>query len=124
MLRRERRYVSGFVNLDEAGGVPVTLTGAAHQRLLLRLQTWRQWKKINRAEPRVTTREIQECLSIGTAATMSILRDDLRVGKQCARWICHSLTDEQRRGRIEWWEFMLRKFNGGSSKLTWEMDET
>ena len=77
--------------------------------------------------PRVTTREIQESLSIGTAATMSILHDHLRVRKRCARCIPHSLTDEPRRGRVEWCEFMLRKFNGGCSKLTWEVltgDET
>ena len=31
------------------------------------------------------------------------------------------MTDEQRRVRVEWCEFMLRKFNGGCSKLTWEV---
>ena len=51
-----------------------------------------------RAEPR-----IQESLSIGTAATMSVLHDHLRVVIQrCARCIPHSLTDEQRRGRVGW----------------------
>ena len=84
-------------------------------------------KTLIRAEPRFTTWEIQESLSIRMVATMSILHDHLRVRKQCAMWILHSLTDEQRWGRVEWYEFMLWKFNGGCSKLTWEVlivDET
>ena len=74
-----------------------------------------------RAEPRVTTREIQESTGIGTAATMSISHGHLRIKKRCAGWIPHSLTDEQRRVRVEWSEFMLRKLNGGRPKLTWEV---
>ena len=78
-------------------------------------------EKLIRVEPRITTREIQKSLSIGTAATMSISHDHLRVRKRCARWTPHSLTDEQRRVRVEWSEFMLRKLNGGRPKLTWEV---
>ena len=84
-------------------------------------------KKILRAEPRITTREIHESLCIGTAVAMSTLHDHLRVRKRCARWIRHLLKDEQRRGRGECCELMLRKFNGGGSELTWEVltgDET
>ena len=80
-----------------------------------------------RFEPRVTTGEIQESLSIGMAATMSILHNHLGVRKRCARWIPHSLTEEQRWIGVEWCKFMLRKFNGGHSELTWEVltgDET
>ena len=61
-------------------------------------------EKLIRVEPRVTTRESLESLSTGTAATMSILHDHLRVRKRCARWILHSLTDEQRWVRVEWCE--------------------
>ena len=38
---------------------------------------------------RVSTQEIQESLSIGTEAPMSVLHDHLRVRKRCARWIRH-----------------------------------
>ena len=72
-------------------------------------------------EPRVTTREIQKSPNIGTAATKSISHDHLRVRKRCAKWIPHSLTDEQRRVRVELCAFMLRKLNGGRSELSWEM---
>ena len=52
---------------------------------------------------------------------MSILHDHLRVRKRCPRWIPYLLTDKQGRVRVEWCEFMLRKFNGARSKLTWEV---
>ena len=71
-------------------------------------------EKLIRAEPRVTTREIQESLSIGTAAT--IFEDHLRIRKRSARWLPRSLADEQWRGRLERCEF-----NEGRSKLTWEV---
>ena len=37
------------------------------------------------------------------------------------------MTDKQLKVRVQWCEFMLRKFNGGRPKLTWEVltgDET
>ena len=61
-------------------------------------------KTLIRVEPRVTTREIQDCLSIGAAATVFILQvSSLKGG---------SLTNEQRAGRVEWCEFMLQKLIG------------
>ena len=101
-------------------------------------------ENINQGLTRITTREIQESLGTGTAATMSILHDsgkswqlDGRNNVHIARssscqktkcmWIPHSLTDEQRQVRVELCEFMLRKVNGSRSKLTWEVltgDET
>ena len=123
MLCQEPRSSSGLVNLDEAGRVSMMSTSAAHQQLLLQLQTSRQQKKIIRAKPRVTTREIQESLSIRMAVTMSILHDHLRVRKQyvqggsTTRWQMNN--DGVRLSA--WCEFMLRKFTGVHSKLTWEV---
>ena len=86
-----------FFSFDEfkRGGVWMTSSGAAHQRLLLQLQTSRQGcgKKKIKIEPRLTTLEIQESLSIGTAATMSILHNHLRVLKRCARSPVHWQTN-------------------------------
>ena len=131
MFRRELKFFfAGFMILDEASGVSMMSTSAMHQRLLLRLQISRQWKKQQiRAEPMVSTREIQERLSIGTSAMMSRLHDHLRVRKRCARWILHPLTDEQQWGIVglSGASFMLREFNGGRSRLNWEVltfDET
>ena len=77
-------------------------------------------EKIIGAKPRVTTREIQESLNSRTAATVSALQGHPRVRQRGARWITHSMRDKQLRVKVEWCEFMLREFNGGRSKLTWE----
>lgn len=49
---------------------------------------------------------------------MFTLHDHLCVRKWCAWWISHSLTEGQWQDKAEWAKFMLRKFNGGCSKLT------
>ena len=72
ILHWEPSSFSCLVNLDEVGGVLTMSTDAAHQWLLLQLQTLCQ---IIRAKPWVTTREIQERLNSRTAVTMSILYD-------------------------------------------------
>ena len=84
-------------------------------------------ENINQGLTRITTREIQESLGTGTAATMSILHDHLRVRKRCT---CESptrcQTNYDRLGFVLC-EFVLRKVNGSRSKLTWEVlagDET
>lgn len=78
-------------------------------------------KKKKRAGPRVAAWEIQESLSIRTAATVSILNNRLRVNNRCAGLIHDSLTEKQLRVRVEWCKFRLRKVNGGRSELTWEV---
>ena len=62
---------------------------------------------------------------------MSILHNHLRVRTRGASNpptpTPHSLTDQHRRGRFEWLELILQRFNGGRSKLTWQVltgDET
>ena len=52
-------------------------------------------KRLIRVEPRITIGKIKKSLSIGMAATMSILHNPLGVRKRYARWLPHSLTDEQ-----------------------------
>ena len=94
------------MTVDEAGGVPMMYRGGT-QETAVTVTNMEAAENLIRAEPRVTTLErIQESLSIGTAATVSIFHDHLRVRKRCTRWIPHSLTDEHRRGRGEWCEFM------------------
>ena len=107
MLRREVRFFFWFGNFrrdrrsfDEEHRCHTLATAIAVANI-------EAAEKLIRVEPIITTRDIQESLSIGTA-TMSILHDHLRVRKRCARWIPHSLTDAQRQVRVEWCEFMLQ----------------
>ena len=51
----------------------------------------------------------------------------LGVRKLCARWVPHDLSEEQKRGRVDWCTHMLRKFDGGRPPHVWVIvteDET
>lgn len=64
----------------------------------------------------ITHREIQDELQIGSQAVATILHDHLKVRKVASRWIPHLLTDEQKARRVDWCQFMMEKFDGGSSQ--------
>ena len=69
--------------------------------------------------------EIQDILSPGSLTR--ILHDSLGVRKHCALWVPHNLSEEQKRGRVDWCTRMLRKFNRGMSPRVWDIvtgDET
>lgn len=73
-------------------------------------------KKLIRNDRHITYEEITEELQIGNNAVSTILHDFLGVRKVCARWIPHSLSEEQKEKRVDWCKFMLTKFKGGESK--------
>ena len=78
-------------------------------------------------DARITSREIQSILGIGSSAVDLILHKQLGIHKRCAWWVPHALSDEQHWGRIQWCRFMLEKFNRGQPKLAWDIitgDET
>lgn len=64
----------------------------------------------------VSYEEIEETLGIGSAAVNVILHDHLGVHKLVSRWIPHLLSDDQKRDRVEWCKFMLKRFDEGRSK--------
>ena len=72
-------------------------------------------KTLIEEDSRITKEEIQDTLKISAGGLDRILHKHLDVRKRCARWIPHKLTDEQKRGRVEWCHYMLRKFDGGRS---------
>ena len=56
-----------------------------------------------------------------------ILHDCLCVRKRYAFWVPHNLSEEQKRGRVDWCNHMLRTFDGGKSPRVWDIvtgDET
>lgn len=69
-----------------------------------------------REDNRVTFKDIEAILEIGSPAISKILHDYLRVRKVSSRWVPHSLTDEQKRIRVEWCKEMLARFDGGRSR--------
>ena len=50
-----------------------------------------------------------------------ILHDCLGVRKRCVRWVPCNLSEEQKRGRVDWCTHMLRKLDGGRSPHIWDI---
>ena len=60
-------------------------------------------KSLIKENSRITHEEIQDALGILSGSVNQILHDHLSVLKRCARWGCHNLTEEQKRGRVKWY---------------------
>ena len=70
-------------------------------------------------DPKMTYAEIQDIMKISSGCLTRILHDCLGVRKRCARGVPHSLSEEQKRGRVDWCTHMLRKFDRGMSLRVW-----
>ena len=66
-------------------------------------------------DPKMAVTEIQDIMKISTGSLTCSLHDLLGVRKRSARWVPHNLSEEQKRGRVDWCAHMLRKFDGGRS---------
>ena len=64
---------------------------------------------------------MQDIMKISSGSLTHILHDWLGVGKRCACWLPHNLSEEQKRGRVDWCTRMLRKFDGGRSPRVWDI---
>ena len=70
--------------------------------------------------------EIQDVIKISSESLTRILRDCLGV-RERARRVPHNLSEEQKRGRVDWCTHRLRNFDGGRSLHVWVIvtgDET
>ena len=66
-------------------------------------------------------------MKTSTGSLTHIFHDCLGVRERCARWVPHNLSEEQKRGMVDWCTHMLRKFDGGRSPRVWDIvagDET
>ena len=76
---------------------------------------------------KMTYAEIQGFIKISSGSLTRILHEYLGVRKRCARWVPHNLSEEQKRGRVDWCTHMLGKLDGGRSPRVWDIvtgDET
>ena len=76
-------------------------------------------KRLIKDDPRMTENEIKGSFNISSGSLNQILRHHLSVWKRCKCWKPHQLTEEWRRGKVEWCLCMHRQFNGGRSKWVW-----
>src|ERR1043166_1058079 len=73
-------------------------------------------RKLIEENPRVTYKEIEEVLGIGSPAVNRILHQGLGVRKVSSRWVPHSLKGEQKEARMEWCQYMIAKFQNPDSR--------
>ena len=72
-------------------------------------------------DPKMTYAEIQDIMKISSGSLARILHYSLGVRKRCARWVPHNLSEEHKRGRVDWCTHMLRRFDGGRSPRVWDI---
>ena len=53
-------------------------------------------------DPKMAYAEIQDIMKISSGSLTHILHDCLGVRTCCARWVPHNLSEEQKRGRVDW----------------------
>ena len=78
-------------------------------------------------DPKMAYTEIQDIMKISSGSLTRILHDCLGARKRYAFWVSHNLSEEQKRGRVDWCTHMLRKCDGGRSPRVWVIvagDET
>ena len=78
-------------------------------------------EKMLKVDGRMMYIMMQERINIGATALSTILHEHLKVRKVSARWMPHSLTDEQKERRVSWCQFMLEKFNNGKYKQVYDI---
>ena len=84
-------------------------------------------ENVSRAEslikkgPKMAYAVVQLIMKISSGCLARILHDCLGVKKRCARWVPHSLSGEQKRGRVNGQTHVLRKFVGGRSPRVWDI---
>ena len=72
-------------------------------------------------DPKMAYAETQDIMKISSGSLTRIHQDCLGVRKRCARWVLHNLSEEQKRGRVDWCTHMLRKCDGGRSPSVWDI---
>ena len=78
-------------------------------------------------DPKMAYAEIQDIMKISSGSLTRILHDCLGERKRCARWVPHNLSEEQKRGSVDWCIHILRKIDAGRSPRVWVIvtgDET
>ena len=53
-------------------------------------------------DPKMTYAKIQDIMKILLGSLICILHDCLGVRNRCARWVPLNLSEEQKRGRVDW----------------------
>ena len=114
VFRWFRQFMSGartLVDDDRCGRMATTVTPENVSRV----------ESLIKKDPKMAYAEIQDTMKISSGSLTRIHHDCFGVRKRCARWVPHNLSEEQKRGRVDWCTHMLRKFDGGRSPSVWDI---
>ena len=103
-----RQLMSGARTLEEddrCGRMTTTVTPENISRV----------ESLIKKDLKMTYAEIKEIIKISLGSFTCILHDCLGVRKGCILWMPHKLSEEKKRGRVDWCIHALRKFDGGKS---------
>lgn len=96
-------------------------SGAGRPKSAITQQNIDAVQKLIEEDRHVTYQEIQSSLGIGMTAIQKILHEELWVRKLISRWVPHNLSEEQKAARVTWCKKTLKRFNGGASKLVYDI---
>ena len=120
IFRWIRHLMSGARTLkddDRCGRMATTVTPEDVPRV----------ESLIKKDPKMTFLEIQDIMKISSGSLIRILHSSLSGRKRYTRWVPHNLSEEQKRGSVDWCTHMLRKFDRGRSPRVWDIvtgDET
>ena len=120
VFRWFRQFMSGASALeddDRCGRVATTVTPENVSRV----------ESLIKKDPKMAYTEIQGIMKISSGSLTRILYDCLGARKRYAFWVSHNLSEEQKRGWVDWCTYILRKCDGGRSPHVWVIvtgDET
>ncbi|UYV83596.1 hypothetical protein LAZ67_23001579 [Cordylochernes scorpioides] len=66
---------------------------------------------------RITYQQLDKNVGIGSAAINTIINDHLKYRKLVSRWVPHSLTEDQKLGRVKWCNFMFKILMKANQRL-------
>ena len=104
VFRWFRQFTSGARTLeddDRCGRMATTVTPEIVSRV----------ESLLKKGPKIIYAAIQNIMKISSGSLTRILHDCLGVRKRCVRWVPHNLSEEQKRGRVDWCTHMLRQFD-------------
>ena len=84
-------------------------------------QTINAVRKIIEDDPHSTHQQIEAILGISSMAINSIIHDYLNLRKVCARWVLHTLTDDQKQPRLQFCRHSLKSFDEGQSRRVFDI---
>ena len=111
VFRWFRQFMSGAGTLEDnnhCGRMATSVTPENVSRV----------ESLMKKDPKITYAEIQDIMKISSGSLTRSLHDCLGVRKRCALRVPHNMSEEQKWGRVDWCTHMLRKLDGGSSKVS------